>query len=196
MVALTFDAGSADQAVASILNTLAINHVRATFFITGRFAQTFPSDVARIARAGHVLGNHTLTHPHLTKLGYTGVRREVRRGAAAVEQVAGRSTRPWFRFPFGEYDSRVLRIVNGLGYAGIGWTVDTLGWEGRSAGTSYDIVRRVMKALRPGEIVLMHVGANPDDGSTLDAKALPQLIAKIRAAGYGFTTVQQLMRRP
>ena len=81
--------------------------------------------------------------------------------------------------------------ANCAGYAAIRWTVDTLGWAGTMNGTRGPgfIVQRVMASAQPGEIVLMHLGSNPDDGSTLDAAALPQVISQLRAAGYGFVTL-------
>ncbi len=192
VVALTFDGGSGSQGAASVLSTLSSAGVPASFFLTGRFADSNPATVARIG-AGYVIGSHTMTHPHLTQLSAAAARAEVSTGAAAVRAVVGRSTAPWFRFPFGEYDGRTLAIVNDMGQAGIGWTIDTLGWEGRSgAGSVGDIVARVTGKLQPGAIVLMHLGAAPD-GSTLDADALPRLIAAIRAAGYGFVDLRALL---
>ena len=73
------------------------------------------------------------------------------------------------------------------------WTVDSLGWKGTSGGlTANAVTARVLGALRPGEIVLMHVGSNPDDHTTLDADALAAVIGQIRAAGYGFVTLDAL----
>jgi peptidoglycan/xylan/chitin deacetylase (PgdA/CDA1 family) len=80
--------------------------------------------------------------------------------------------------------------VNQLGYAAIGWTVDTLGWEGTSGGQSTStVLARVLAGLRPGEIVLMHVGSNPTDHSTLDADALAAVIRAVRARAYNLTTL-------
>jgi peptidoglycan/xylan/chitin deacetylase (PgdA/CDA1 family) len=90
-------------------------------------------------------------------------------------------------------NSRVLGDVNGLGYAAVRWTVDSLGWEGTSGGqTVQAVVNRVLAAAQPGEIVLMHLGSNPDDGTTLDAAALPAIIDGLRARGYSFVTLQAL----
>ncbi|PTT68788.1 polysaccharide deacetylase family protein, partial [Arthrobacter sp. HMWF013] len=108
--------------------------------------------------------------------------------------AAGADPRPFFRFPFGERDARTIAAVNNLGYVPVRWTVDTLGWKGTSGSISAQIVAdRVLAALRPGEIVLMHIGSNPDDGSTLDADALPQIIERVRAAGYSFVTLDSLL---
>ncbi|KYF62948.1 hypothetical protein BE11_45355 [Sorangium cellulosum] len=72
--------------------------------------------------------------------------------------------------------------------------MDTLGWKGTDDGITTDIVRqRILDRLRPGAVVLMHVGAHPEDGSTLDADALPGIIQDLRGRGYGFTTVPDLL---
>ena len=80
--------------------------------------------------------------------------------------------------------------MNSLGYGAINWTVDTRGWQGTSGGQSVDlVVRRVLEAVHPGEIVIMHVGSNPADRSTLDADALPRIIEQIRGRGYSFAAI-------
>ena len=190
VVALTFDCGSSDAGVRSILATLDSAGIRATFFVTGDFARRYPGEVRAIATAGHRIGNHSDTHPHLNTMSSAAVAAQVDRAEAAIRPLVGESTLPWFRFPYGEYVPRTLGVANAQGYAAIGWTVDTLGWKGTSGGQSAASVRtRVLAAARPGEIVLMHVGANPDDGTTLDAAALPSVISGLRARGYGFVTL-------
>ncbi|MCF6507284.1 polysaccharide deacetylase family protein [Blastococcus sp. MG754426] len=192
VVALTFDAGAGSSGLASILRTLADERVPATFFLTGRWAAADPAGVEAIRAAGHRIGNHSATHPHLTGLSTAAIAAEVR-GAEATLRAAGVDPRPLFRFPFGDRDARTVTAVNDLGYVAVRWTVDTLGWQGTSGGrTATSVVDRVMGALQPGEIVLMHVGAHPEDGSTLDADALPALVDRIRAAGYGFVTLDAL----
>ena len=189
VVALTFDGGSGAQGATSILHTLHETGVRATFFLTGDFVRTHPGTAAAIASGHYLLGNHTMTHPHLTQLTSAAVIDQVHGAEQQLTSVAGRTPRPWFRFPFGEYDSRTLNLLHGIGYGAIGWTVDTRGWQGREAGTAADVERRVRSALQPGAIVLMHLGGNPDDGTTFDADALPQVIATVRAAGYSFVVL-------
>jgi peptidoglycan/xylan/chitin deacetylase (PgdA/CDA1 family) len=79
-------------------------------------------------------------------------------------------------------------------YVAVRWSVDSLGWKGTSGGMTTTKVRdRVLAAARPGMVVLMHVGANPDDGTTLDAAALPAVIDGLRAKGYTFVTLQQAL---
>ena len=184
MVALTFDAGANGDGVPSILATLEDTGAPGTFFLTGRWVTAYPQLAAAIG-ARHAVGNHSVTHPHLPTLGDETVRAEVLGAQDAISEVAGDDPRPWFRFPYGDRDERTLALVAGLGYRSVRWTVDTMGWKGTSGGITRDeVVDRVMAGLRPGAIVLMHVGSNPDDGSTLDADALAEVISRIRDAGY------------
>ena len=187
-MALTFDCGGNDAGVAPILRALAAQHAAATFFLTGRWAEAYPAQARRIA-AAYPIGNHTYSHPHLTRQTNATVKTEITRGASVIHSVTGAVTKPLFRFPYGDRDGRTLAIAGDLGYGSVAWTVDTLGWKGRSAGGTQAIVSRVLRHLQPGEIVLMHVGA-ANDRSTLDATALPELLRSIAGRGYGFTTLR------
>jgi peptidoglycan/xylan/chitin deacetylase (PgdA/CDA1 family) len=193
VVALTFDAGGGAGGVRRILRTLKAEEIPATFFLTGRWARVFPDKVKRIADAGYVLGNHTDTHRKVTSMSDARLRAELRSTERAIRAAAGRGTGPWFRFPYGSHTPHDIQRVNDLGYAGVQWTVDSAGWMGTSGGMSVtSVVDRVIRALRPGAIVLMHVGEHPTDGSTLDADALPRLVAELRSRGYTFVTVAAL----
>ena len=187
VVALTFDCGGDATAVRPIMAALAARHAAATFFLTGHWAQAHPAEARRIA-AAHPVGNHTYSHPYLTRLSAAAVRAEISRGARVIRSVTGTVAKPLFRFPYGDRDARTLAVAGSLGYGSVGWTVDTLGWKGRPAGGTQAIVARVLSQLQPGEIVLMHVGSAAD-GSTLDAAALPALLSAVAARGYGFTTL-------
>lgn len=190
IVALTFDAGASAAGVASITATLAEHGVPATFLPTGAFARKYPDAVRTLAAAGHRIGNHSDTHPDFTALTSTQQQAQLVAAESAIRPLAGRSTQPWFRFPFGASTPGAIRGANAQGYACIGWTVDTLGWKGTSGGQSVaSVLDRVLSTLRPGQVVLMHVGANPDDGSTLDADALPSIISALRDQGYEFVTL-------
>lgn len=193
LVALTFDAGGDAAGVPSILAALRRADVPATFFLTGNWVQHYPSQAREIAAVGRI-GDHSQTHPHFTGLDAAHIRAEVLGSARVIQQGCGTDPAPLFRFPYGDRDQRTIDAVNALGYLPVGWTVDTLGWKGTKAGiTVGTITSRVLAAAQPGAIVLMHVGANPDDGSTLDADALPDVIAQLRARGYGFVSLTVLL---
>jgi peptidoglycan/xylan/chitin deacetylase (PgdA/CDA1 family) len=193
VVALTFDAGADDGGAPKILAALGRARVPATFFMTGRWAKLYVPWARRIA-ARYPVGDHTYDHQDLLRLPLQSVPGEVLKAAAAIKHATGRPPVRLFRFPYGSSDPRRLTLVNQLGFTVVGWTVDTLGWEGTSLGQSVDSVfMRALSHLAPGEIILMHVGANPTDHSTLDADALPRIIAAIRARGYRFVTVPPYM---
>jgi peptidoglycan/xylan/chitin deacetylase (PgdA/CDA1 family) len=189
VVALTFDAGANADAIPEILATLRAENVPGTFFLTGNWVEAFPAQAHAIG-ALYPVGNHSLTHPHLPQLSSAEVGAQIADAQTAITATVGHDPQPMFRFPFGDRDTRTRQIVNSLGYVSIFWTVDTLGWEGTSGGQSTSsVARRVLAQLQPGEIVLMHVGSNPKDHSTLDGDSLKTVIEQIKAAGYGFTTI-------
>lgn len=193
LVALTFDAGANGDGVKPILDTLEAREVPATFFLTGRFVVTYPGKSQRTARQ-HLVGNHTFAHPDLTTLPDFRVVNQVVRAERVIRDSTGEDPRRFFRFPFGARDAHTIGLLNDLCYVPFRWTVDTLGWKGTSGGmTVTKVVDRVLAAAEPGAIVLMHVGSNPDDGSTLDADALPIVIRKLRARGYSFVRLSKVL---
>jgi peptidoglycan/xylan/chitin deacetylase (PgdA/CDA1 family) len=144
--------------------------------------------LARVIGRRFPVGNHTVNHLDLLRLSSKAARREVTRAAVMIQHATGRDTHPYFRFPYGSRNLRTLRLVNGLGYASVRWTVDTWGWMGLSQQSVRGAVRRVMQNLVPGEIVLMHLGSSRDH-STIDSQALPAVIRLVRARGYRFVTL-------
>ena len=195
VVALTFDGGASNAAVDRILSTLRAKDVPATFFVTGDFARRYPNSVRAMAAAGHPVGNHSVTHPEFTKLTADQIRAELSGADAAIAPLTGRSTKPLFRYPFGDRNTTTTTVVNAAGYVPFRWTVDSLGWQGTSGGRSAAYVcQRVLGTVQPGQVVLLHVGAHPTDGSTLDADALSCIIDGTRARGYGFFTLDAFAR--
>ncbi|WP_353081466.1 polysaccharide deacetylase family protein [Tessaracoccus lapidicaptus] len=180
--------------MSSILRTLQAQGVPATFFVTGQFARDYPSQTRAMAAAGHPVGNHSDTHPYFTQIPDVEIRAELAAAERSISALTGATTHPLFRFPYGDVSPYDIGVVNRAGYIPIRWTLDTLGWKGTDDGITTDIVRqRILDRLRPGAVVLMHVGAHPEDGSTLDADALPGIIQDLRERGYGFTTVPDLL---
>jgi peptidoglycan/xylan/chitin deacetylase (PgdA/CDA1 family) len=187
VVALTFDGGGNADAATGVLTELRRAKVPATFFLTGHFVQSFPR-LARVIGRRYPVGNHTVNHLDMLRLPPAAERREVTRAATLIQQATRRDTHPYFRFPYGSRNARTLRLVNGLGYTSVRWTVDTWGWMGFSQQSVAGAVRRVTRHLVPGEIVLMHLGS-ARDRSTIDSKALPAVIRLVRARGYRFVTL-------
>lgn len=193
IVALTFDAGSDVGYAAAILDTLAANGIRATFGLTGRWATDHPDLVARMAREGHQLVNHTWSHPSFTGTSTqagplpTAERlAELARAEQAILDASGIAARPWFRPPYGDVDDSVLADVGTAGYRYVAmWTVDSLGWKGIAA---TEITDRCLTGAEPGAVYLFHVGA-----ASADHAALQAIIDGLRGRGYGFATLAGLI---
>lgn len=186
LVALTFDAGSSAEPVPQILRVLAQRGIRCTFFLTGQWIERYPDAARQIAEAGHELGNHSWSHPAFTSLSDEQIRKQLRRTEQIALRVCGRSTKPFFRPPFGARDERVRSVVANEGYLTIYWTIDS--WDSvKKDITPQMITDRVMRHIRPGAIVLMHCG------SEATAQALPQLLNALDAQGYQVVTVSDLL---
>jgi peptidoglycan/xylan/chitin deacetylase (PgdA/CDA1 family) len=195
VVALTFDGAWDDSAVPRILGTLRRHRATATFFVTGRWVKRYPGLARRVARR-YPLANHSWSHPQMTGLSAAAIRKELRRTAWWIHALSGHDPRPLFRFPYGDRDTRTIRVVNALGYTSVRWSIDTWGWMGPTEGQSRTtVIRRVATMLRPGAIVLLHIGANRD-GSTLDADALPAILTLFERRGYRTVTLAHYVTAP
>ncbi|WP_214785548.1 LysM peptidoglycan-binding domain-containing protein [Exiguobacterium sp. s183] len=187
VVALTFDDGADGANTNKILDILAKNNVKATFFLTGSGANNHPQYIKNIAAKGHQLGNHSYTHPDFTKLTATQMKSELDRTEALIKSLTGKTTKPIFRAPFGAVNSTVLSGVGAAGYGyTIQWNIDTIDWKGLTAS---QINTKVQTNIKPGSIVLMHTGA----GAPGTPLALPTMISQLKAKGYQFVTVSQLL---
>ncbi|MCC5896024.1 MAG: LysM peptidoglycan-binding domain-containing protein [Alkalibacterium sp.] len=187
VVALTFDDGSDGTNINTILQILSTHNVKATFFLTGSGVNNHPQAIRNIANQGHQLANHSYSHPDFTKISAAEIRSQLQRTEDIVRNVTGKTTKPFFRPPFGAYNSTVLQHVGDAGYRySVYWTIDTVDWTGNS---STDIVNRVMNRITPGAIILMHTGA----GARGTPAALPTMITRLKGLGYRFVTMSQLM---
>ncbi|WP_324609489.1 LysM peptidoglycan-binding domain-containing protein [Salisediminibacterium beveridgei] len=188
VVALTFDDGSDGTNINKILNTLQSNNVKATFFLTGTGLKDHPASIKKITDQGHQIGNHSYTHPYFTKLTASQMKAELDKTEALAKQVTGKSTKPIFRAPFGASNNAVLTGVGNAGYPyTIQWNIDTVDWKGVS---KTQIVNKVVNNITPGSIVLMHTGA----GASGTPAALPEIIKQLKAKGYKFVTVSELLK--
>ncbi|MGI6562086.1 MAG: LysM peptidoglycan-binding domain-containing protein [Clostridia bacterium] len=182
-VALTFDATYGDNQTVRLLQILRDNNIKATFFLSGIWPMNYPELAQAIAREGHEIGNHSLTHPHMTQISQAEATNQLVRTNALIQTVTG--VRPYlFRPPFGEYNQSLLNIAARLGFLTIMWTVDSLDWQNPGVA---QIAERVVNNAVPGAIILMHQGAyqTPD--------ALLSIIPRLMQLGYGFGTVTEVL---
>jgi peptidoglycan-N-acetylglucosamine deacetylase len=194
-MALTFDAGSDLGYTGLVLDVLSEHGVQASFGITGDFAAAHPDHVRRMAREGHVVMNHSDSHFSFTGVSSDDVlldaaarQADLLAADAILTPLIGRSSVPYWRPPFGDYDAGVLTDVGAIGYGyTVMWTFDSLGWRGLSV---QEITSRVLELAEPGAIVVMHVGSQ-----SADAQALDLVIDGLRAEGYRFTTIANAFPR-
>jgi peptidoglycan/xylan/chitin deacetylase (PgdA/CDA1 family) len=184
VVALSFDDGPWADTPAFV-RVLETEHVPATFFMIGeQVTPAYRAALRRELRAGDALGDHTYTHPDLARSG--NVYGQLQSTIFAIRRLTGYAPCV-FRPPYGAYDQAVVQTARSLGLATILWNVDPADW---ALPGSEAIERRVLAQVRPGAIVLSHDGGGPR-GQTL--AAYPRIIGVLRARGYRFETVPQLL---
>ena len=183
-IALTIDAAWDADKTPFILDTLDKYSVKATFFLCGVWVKQYPDYVKEIARRGHEIGNHSLTHPHMSRMDSIAIQKELSDLDDMLQELTGkRST--LFRPPFGEYNDTVVKAAREAGYEVIQWSRDTVDWKkDRSAQTILD---GVLKKLQSGDIILCH-----NNGYKIETY-LPVLIETAQQKGFSFVTVSELL---
>lgn len=181
-VILTFDDGPMRRTTVPILDTLARECVKATFFSVGRMLAGYPSLAKRIVREGHTLAHHTHGHERLTEHSLAKARKIVRRTQAKVEKVAfenhgQRHKMPFFRYPYLAHNKALDQMIASQGLIAFGANIDALDWKKVSADAVHDRIMRRLKKERKG-IILMH------DIQSRTAKALPRLLRSLKDGGY------------
>lgn len=185
-VALTFDGCFDDKPLPKILAALDHHGYKATFFIAGRFAQRYPRSVKRISDEGMEIGNHSWSHPKFTGLTDEQIDGQLSRTNDLIHQITGQ-TPSLFRPPFGDRDARVGKEVAADGFQTVYWALDS--WDSVKKGiTSEEVSSRVLARVRPGDVVLLHVG------SEATAEALPTILEGLDAKGLRVVPVSELMK--
>jgi peptidoglycan/xylan/chitin deacetylase (PgdA/CDA1 family) len=183
-VAIGFDDGPYTDTPAFV-RMLERSHARATFFMIGRqVTSTYRETMLHELRAGDALGDHTFTHPDMTRT--SDPRGQLERTLAAIRAQTG-YTPCVFRPPYGDVNASVVHVASSLGMATVGWDVDPSDYA--QPGTSA-IVQRVLAQVRPGAIIISHDGGGPR-GQTL--AAYPRIIATLHRRGYRVVTIPELL---
>lgn len=186
VVALTFDISWGDKRAAPILDILknkGVNNV--TFFLSSPWSKTHPEIVKRIVDSGYEIGSHGHKHDNYSSYGEAEIRKQISTAHGMLTELTGKSPN-LIRMPNGDFDKRVLRVADDLGYKVIQWDTDSLDWKNPGVDT---IVRRVVGKAHPGDIILLHAS----DSCKQTHEALPIIIDQLRAQGYEFVTVGQLL---
>lgn len=179
---LTFDAGYENGYTAKILDTLKEKDVKAAFFCTLPQIKQYPELIARMINEGHIVGNHSNTHPSFAEITRTQMAKELQDYDDYLRANFG-YTAPVFRFPKGEYSESALDLVESLGYKSVFWSVAYNDWDLENQKGKDYAVSTVTARLHPGAVILLH-SVSPDN-----AAALGDIIDWAQAKGYTFKSL-------
>ncbi len=180
---LTFDCGyEYENLTSKVLDVLKEKNVTATFFCTLDHIKKEPELIARMIREGHIVGNHSTTHPCFATIDRTEMAKEIEQTENYLRENFGYAAK-LFRFPAGEYNESALELVQSLGYRSVFWSVAYDDWDtSKVRGKDY-AVEKVMSRLHPGAVILLH------SVSKDNAEALGEIIDKAEAEGYTFRSL-------
>lgn len=186
-VALSFDAAWGAEDFHKIMEVLDKHNVKTTFFMTGEWVEKYPDCVKLLVEKGHDLGNHSATHPDMTKLSKNQQKEQILKVHNAVKALTGYEM-DLFRPPYGAYNNDVIRSCYEINYFPIQWDVDSLDWKDYDAST---IISNVCnhKALGNGSIILCHNGAKHT------AEALDEMLINLENQGYEIVPISELIIR-
>lgn len=187
VVALTFDDGPGHPYTDSVLRLLRAEQVPATFFVVGEAVARYPELTKRILEEGHELGNHSYTHRRLVLRSQSEIRTEVE-ATDSLLRATGADGRIYFRPPYGKRLVGLPWYLSRTGRAMVLWSIEPDSWYEQTD----EMVRHVLQEARPGSIILLHV----DLASRREERAaLPEIISGLRAKGFQFVTLSELIAR-
>lgn len=185
-IAISFDAAWGSERTDELLKILRDRNIKTTFFLVGIWVDKYPEKVREIAAEGHEIGNHSTSHPHMSKLSPEQIRKELEITQKKIEDLAGDRAVKLFRPPFGDYNDTLILTCKKLGYYPIQWDVDSLDWKDLGA---EHMTKQVLGKVREGSIVLFH-----NDAKYTPA-ALPTILDKLIDEGYEIVPISELIYR-
>jgi peptidoglycan/xylan/chitin deacetylase (PgdA/CDA1 family) len=190
-LALTYDDGPNDPHTGHLLEVLERHGVKATFFMIGKFVEQRPRLASEVCAAGHVVANHTYSHPNLIFVRERELRSQLERTQSAImEHACEKPT--LFRPPFGGRNPRTFGIARDLGLTPVMWRVTCYDWSAKSADS---IVTKAKSQIKGGDIILLHDGGHLAMGTdrSYTVKATDEILRRYKGEGYQFVTVPQMM---
>ncbi len=186
-IALTFDAAWGNDDTQEILKILKKHDVKVTFFMTGGWVKSYPEDVKKILAEGHDLGNHSQNHKNMSQLSDAEKEKEIMSVHDQVKELTGYDMF-LFRPPYGDYDTKLIKVARKCNYYPIQWDVDSLDWKDYGTDSIINMVTQ-NEHLGNGSIILCHNGAK------YTVEALDTLIQTLKDAGYQFVPLSELIYR-
>jgi peptidoglycan-N-acetylglucosamine deacetylase len=192
-VALTFDDGPSSTYTPQIIALLKHYQAHATFFVLGSRVEQYPRLVSALLEAGHEVGNHSFSHPRMTKCSQLSREQELERTALDLELLGCPQSGKLFRPPYSDCDDRLKAYLAHTRRCLVMWSLDSGDWKGLAAPA---IIKNVLTRVRNGSIVIFHDSdENAQANRHATVEALRTILPALKAAGYRLVTVSELIRR-
>lgn len=190
-IALTYDDGPNDPFTLKLLDVLNRYSVKATFFLIGKYVDQRPDIARELIAQGHVVGNHTYTHPNLIFRNSRQVKEEIDRCDRSLRDAIGDARAPLFRPPFGGRRPATLRTIRAAGLLPVMWNITGYDWNAKTADA---IEQKIVPKVRGGDVVLLHDGGHLQFGAdrSFTVQATDRLISRFHNEGYEFVTISQM----
>ncbi len=184
---LTFDAGYENGCTEKILDTLQKHQVKAAFFLVGNYLEKNPDLVRRMVDEGHIVGNHTMHHPDMSKLSdREAFSKELTDLEALFQEVTGKEMPKYYRPPQGIYNEENLSMAKALGYKTVFWSLAYADWSNDAQPTKEQAFSKLLPRIHNGAVVLLH------STSATNAEILDELLTKWEEMGYTFQSIDML----
>ncbi len=187
---LTFDCGYENGNTKNILKILKKNKIKAIFFVTEPYIKSNPKLVKQMKKEGHLVGNHTCTHPQLPTKSVSQIKNEVNNCAKTMKKYTGYAMDKYIRPPEGCYSRRTLKVLQDMGYSTIFWSLAWHDWDPDNQPGKNAVVNTFKTYYHPGMMPLIHVV------SRSDTEALPDVIKFMKKKGYTFGEISDFALRP
>ena len=187
VIYLTFDAGYENGCTEKILDALKKHNVKAAFFLVGNYMEQNADLVRRMAQEGHIVGNHTMHHPDMSKISdKAAFQKELTDLENLYKQITGQEMAKYYRPPQGNYSEENLKMAKELGYKTVFWSLAYVDWNNDAQPTAEQAYSKLLPRIHNGAVVLLH------STSTSNAQILDELLTKWEQMGYSFGTVDDL----
>ncbi|MBE6915580.1 MAG: delta-lactam-biosynthetic de-N-acetylase [Ruminococcaceae bacterium] len=187
---LTFDAGYENGYTEQILDVLKQHKVPAAFFLVGNYLETAPDLVKRMVEEGHIVGNHTYSHPDMSKIADArAFEQEIEKLEQGYRTVTGCELPRFYRPPQGKFSEENLKCAKDLGYKTVFWSLAYVDWYNDKQPTREEAMEKLTSRIHPGAIVLLH------STSKTNAEILDELLTEWREMGYAFASLDELTKK-